>query len=258
MCLVVFAHRAHPDYPLVVAANRDEFHARPTAQSAFWPEAPAVLAGKDLQLGGTWMGVTRAGRFAAVTNFRDPSHTVPAPRSRGELPLDFLRGEQPPASYLEDVAQRAQHYAGFNLLIGDTQELWYFDNAPGDDPRALEPGIYGLSNARLDTPWPKVKKAREALRQRLQGAAIYHNALAATVSDRSLASSAELHDQGLPSEMERRLSAQFILGADYGTRATTTLWLDRNGRMHWREYSFDATGDVSAVQEEAFAISARQ
>lgn len=258
MCLIVLAHHADPNLPLAVAANRDEFHARPTAASAFWPESPGLLAGKDLELGGTWMGVTRSGRFAAVTNFRDPSHTAPAPRSRGELPLDFLQGRQTPSDYLEDVAQRAQCYAGFNLLVGDTRELWYFDNAPGDAPQALAPGIYGLSNARLDTPWPKVKTGKRALQQLVATGTISHDSLAATVSDRRLANPEELHGQNMPVDMAHLLSAQFILSEGYGTRATTTLWFDRSGNAHWRERSFNAAGNVTAELNEKFAITTAQ
>ena len=153
MCLMIFAHQVLPGMPLAVAANRDEFHARPTAPSGFWPQRPELLAGRDLEQGGTWMGITRGGRFAAVTNFRDPDRTDPAPRSRGELPLDFLCSDLAPAEYLAEIAVRGGDYAGFNLLVGDPQQLWYFDNSPGEAPMALAPGIYGpVSYTHLTLP----------------------------------------------------------------------------------------------------------
>ena len=169
MCLLIFAHQLSADYPLMVAANRDEFYARPTAPAAFWPEYPGLLAGRDLEQGGTWMGVTREGRFAAVTNYRDPDVAMPAPRSRGELPLDYLAGSTTPASYLAELAKRGGEYAGFNLLVGDRDSLWYFANSGGQAPRALSPGLYGLSNARLDTPWPKVERGKAMLLSLQQG-----------------------------------------------------------------------------------------
>ena len=162
MCLLIFAHRVAQHYPLVLAANRDEFHTRPTAQAHFWPQYPEMLAGRDLEQGGTWMGITRQGRFAAITNYRDPARTAPAPRSRGELPLQFLVSDNAPAVYLEELRNRAKDYAGFNLLLGDGENLWYYSNsAANNDPRLLPPGIYGLSNAQLDTPWPKVEDGKQ-------------------------------------------------------------------------------------------------
>lgn len=253
MCLLIVAHRYRAGLPLVVAANRDEFHARPTAISRFWDSHPTLLAGKDLAQGGTWMGVTRGGRFAAITNFRDPAQTKPAPRSRGELPLDYLVGEQPPANYLASVAARSDQYAGFNLLLGDSESLWYFDNNPGEQPVPLAPGVYGLSNARLDTPWPKVLRGKRELESLLDAQWPDHAALAGVVSDRRLADSDSLQLNAAGTDMERQLSAQFIVTQHYGTRATTTLWRDQ-AKMYWREQSFDAQGRPDAVSEETFAI----
>ena len=239
MCLLIFAYKTDPGYPLVVAANRDEFHARPTAPAGFWPEHPALLAGRDLEQGGTWMGLTREGRFAAITNYRDPARTAPAPRSRGELPLNFLLGRQGAASFLADVAAQAEAYAGFNLLVGDLNSLWYFTNslpADGRVPRCLEPGIYGLSNARLDTPWPKVALGKDRLSALLDKGPPAHEALAAVVGDTRLADPQALHLQGMSNGMDQLLSAQFIITGTYGTRSTTSLWTDSNGRACWREH----------------------
>ncbi len=256
MCLLVFAHQVSSRYPLLVAANRDEFHARPTAASAFWPEHPQLLAGRDLHQGGTWMGVTRAGRFAAVTNFRDPARTHSAPRSRGELPLAFLLGVEAPEEFLAAVAKRAQEYAGFNLLLGDRSGLWYLTNSDSAGPQPLPTGIYGLSNARLDTPWPKVELGKTRLRSLLAGCDISHDALLQVVGDRALADPDALQLQGLDGTMDPLLSAQFIVSAGYGTRSGTTLWIDSAAQVDWRELSFNANGELREQRQHAFALDA--
>ena len=257
MCLMIFAHQASSRYPLVVAANRDEFHARPTAASDFWTEYPSLLAGRDLEQGGTWMGITRCGRFAAITNYRDPSRTAPAPRSRGELPLKYLTGNQDPRNYLQSVAKHAEEYAGFNLLLGDRDSLWYLTNSTSTNartPLCLQPGIYGLSNARLDTPWPKVDLGKARLSELLQTASPSHDALAAVVGDQQLADPAALQMHGLESEMDQLLSAQFIVTGRYGTRSSTTLWTDKHGHARWREWSFNERGEICKVQEKQFNL----
>lgn len=255
MCLLILAHQVALDYPLLVAANRDEFHARPTAVSEFWDVYPELLAGKDLQQGGTWMGVTRDGRFAAVTNYRDPARTAVAPRSRGELPLAYLTGAQNPEVFLREIASRAHDYAGFNLLIGDHRSLWYFSNSDSEGPQCLSPGVYGLSNARLDTPWPKVVLGKTRLQALLQAGPISHSALATVVTDRHLADPQALRGQGLDSTMDTTLSAQFIVTDAYGTRSSTTLWTDARDRASWREQSFNEQGALSAVQLREFSLS---
>jgi len=254
MCLLIFAHRVTPGYPLVVAANRDEFHARPTAPSVFWRDHPDILAGRDLEKGGTWMGVTRTGRFAAVTNYRDPAGTVAAPRSRGELPLQFLAGAARAEAYLETLTARAGDYAGFNLLVGDRDELWYFSNSAATGPRRLAPGIYGLSNASLDTPWPKVALGKARLRALLDTGGVTHPSLAAVVADRDVADPESLGELGLNGAMDPLLSAQFIVTETYGTRSSTTLWTDDGDRVHWREQCFDNRGVPASEQEEAFSL----
>ena len=257
MCLLIFAHRNHPRYPLVVAANRDEFHARPTAPSRFWSEHPDLLAGRDLEQGGTWMGITRRGRFAAITNYRDPSRTAPAPRSRGELPLNYLVGNQAPDEFLTELVARAEDYAGFNLLVADSSGLWYLSNSDGagrGEPLQLQPGTYGLSNARLDTPWPKVLLGKARLGELLAGGPADHAVLATVVGDRQLADPETLRQQGMDSNMEQLLSAQFISTESYGTRSTTTLWTDQQGMASWRETSFDQRGAPREVREEIFQL----
>jgi uncharacterized protein with NRDE domain len=257
MCLLIFAHRFRSDLPLVVSANRDEFHGRPTAPAQFWEQHPQLLAGRDLEQGGTWMGVTRDGRFAAITNYRDPSRTAPAPRSRGELPLDYLVGDRDPQDYVHDLVARAGDYAGFNLLVGDLDSLWYLSNSQPDHaggPRWLEPGVYGLSNALLDTPWPKVELGKVRLSQLLAGEAPRHDSLSEVVADRRPASPEELQRQGMEGGMEQVLSAQFIVTESYGTRSSTSLWLDRAGSAEWRELSFDSAGRLQGQVEERFTL----
>ncbi len=257
MCLLIFGHRCNSHFPLVVAANRDEFHARPTAPAHFWENHPQVLAGRDLEQGGTWMGVTRQGRLAAVTNYRDPARTAPAPRSRGELPLDYLTGDDTPLQYLNTVAELADEYAGFNLLLGDRQDLYYFTNSlPREQrsPQKLAAGIYGLSNARLDTPWPKISHGKPQLEQLLAGDHLDHDFLAHVVGNRQLAEPDELHVQGLGHDMDHLLSAQFIVTPIYGTRSTTTLWLNDKGKASWQELSFNPGGMETRRVNETFYI----
>ncbi len=235
MCLILLAHEAHPRYRLVVAANRDEFYARPTAPAAWWPDAPEVLAGRDLRGGGTWMGVTRGGRFAAVTNFRDAAPAAPDAPSRGHLVGAFLRGSDAPDAYLRALAARAGEYAGFNLLVGDGEELRYLGNRGGAE-RPLAPGVYGLSNALLDTPWPKVERGRAGLAAALAGGGeVDPEALFRVLWDAEPAPDARLPETGVGLERERMLSSPFIRGPEYGTRASTVLLAGRDGRVRFVE-----------------------
>ena len=256
MCLIIFAHHYHPDAPLVLAANRDEFFGRATAAANFWPEHPDLLAGRDLEQGGTWMGVTRGGRFAAITNFRDPARTVAGPRSRGELTLDFLLGTDSAQQYLLAVAARQEEYAGFNLLLGDQHQLWFLSNsgeARGAAPKLLPPGLYGLSNATLDTPWPKVVLGKEEMRDCLTRP-LTHHALAAVVGDQQSATPEALAGLGLDGDMDQLLSAQFIQAGQYGTRCSTTLWLDRDGGADFCERSYNDSGQLTGTIEQRFQL----
>jgi len=188
------------------------------------------------------------------------ARTAPAPRSRGELPLNYLIGEQGPEPFLGKLVSSAADYAGFNLLLGDSEQLWYFTNSARDSqatPLRLEPGIYGLSNARLDTPWPKVVRGKARLQSLLQGKAPpSHDSLLPVVSDRELADPAALHSLGLDNGMDQLLSSQFIVTERYGTRSSTTLWTDSAGHVDWRELSFNAAGEVKARSEWVFELEA--
>lgn len=265
MCLIAFAWQTRPDLPLVLASNRDEFFDRPTAPADWWqpaPDGPKVLSGRDLQAGGTWMGVSATGRFAALTNFRAPNERKPEAPSRGPLVANFLGGDTAPGDYLRGIAGAAAAYNGFSLIAGDLvrRELWIYSNRAGSAPRRLEPGVYGLSNALLDTPWPKLL----ALRGRLHTALAEQSPdlvahLLATLADPNLAPEPELPSTGIDPELEKVLSAIFIVpavrqpgGPAYGTRTSTILTVAAAGPAVFHERNFDTAGGAT---ERAFRFS---
>lgn len=237
MCLIVVGWRVHPKYPLVVAANRDEAHARPSTTIARWPAAPQVIGGRDLEAGGTWLGITDTGRFAAVTNVREPGQP-PGRYSRGQLTRDFLCGDQAALPYLQQLT--GADYAGFNLLVGDGEQLAYFSNR-GGPPQTLAPGVYGLSNRLLDSPWPKLLKARErfaAALPQLPDEQVFVSLLA----DDEIVPDHELPQTGVSLEWERRLSAIFVRSENYGTRASTVVWQRADGAVQLHEQSYGPQG----------------
>ena len=237
MCLIVIGWRVHPAYSLVVAANRDEFHARPTAPAEFWPDAPEVIAGRDLEAGGTWLGITRNGRFAAVTNVREAA-AAKGRHSRGRLTRDFLVGRHRAADYVGEIDRAA--YSGFNLLVSDGESLWYCSNR-GATSLELAPGVYGLSNHLLDSPWPKLLTARQGFTRAL--ARLPDLApLFAILADDEIVPDTELPDTGIPLEWERRLSAIFVRSEPYGTRASTVVMLAAEGGITFEERSFGPDG----------------
>lgn len=244
MCLILFAYRMHPAYPLIVAANRDEFHARPTAPSGWWEDAPEVLAGRDLRAGGTWMGITRQGRFAAVTNLRNPELEQLDALSRGALVADFLRGNQAPSAYLEQVQQQANRFNGFNLLVADPTGLWYLSSrAPG--VRTVDPGVRGLSNAPLGVAWPKTQRGERALAALLADADPKPEAILEVLADRTVAQASELPDTRVGPERERLLAPAFIMSPVYGTRASTVLLMTGSGAITWVERTFHPDGSTA-------------
>lgn len=238
MCLIVFAWRPEHPQPLVLAANRDEFYDRACLPLAEWPEVPGLYAGRDLLAGGTWLGVTASGRFAALTNIRDP-RLPPVGRSRGELCVQFLSGEMGPGEFLADAQRRAGDYAGFNLLVGDARELCFLNPRSGG-PRRLAAGIYGLSNADLDTPWPKVERAKAALAECLEQ--VNTDTLLNLMHDPEAAPDAILPDTGVGLNTERMLSPVFIATRTYGTRASTALIVHADGRRELVERSYGPHG----------------
>lgn len=231
MCLIVFAYGMHADCPLLIAANRDEFYRRASAALEFWKDEPAVLAGRDLEQGGTWLGISTRGRIAALTNVREPArHRADAP-SRGHLVSGFLRSDASPGAYLDDLSMRASRYNGFNLIVGSPEGLWWYSNR-GEEPFALEPGVYGISNALLDTSWPKVRRAKQELRNVLaQPQTVWRQRLFTLLGDCVEAPRSELPHTGVSEERERMLSPIFIRSADYGTRSSTVVEFGPQGRV---------------------------
>jgi len=219
MCLIVLAWRVRPDLPLIVAANRDEFHARPAERAGFWKDHPSILAGRDLEAGGTWMGVSRAGRFAAVTNYRggrDPD----AAQSRGALVTDFLLNELSSKAFMEKTEISKNSYSGFNLLVADRNDLWWLSNRNGA-ARKLEPGFHALGNLLLDTPEVMDVKSR------------FEGTGAAVESQFALLAGAK------------------IVAPEYGTRCSSVLLAHGDGRMHFSERAFDPSGaDGSTLRYE--------
>ncbi len=264
MCLILFAFKAHAAYPLVVAANRDESYDRPTAPAAFWEDHPHIYAGRDLEVGGTWMGLTRSGRFAAVTNFRDgyPNGKGVAPRSRGDLAGGYLTRTDDMAAqtYLQSVAGRQQEYAGFSALAGDLDSLWYLSNY-GPGVAAVMPGVHGLSNHLLDTPWPKVSTGSGELAAILEADAIampetIAEKLFALLADRSVAPEHQLPNTGVGIAREKQLGPKFIARDDrYGTRASTVIVVDRRGEVYYAERSFGGHGVFLGEVARRFSLS---
>jgi uncharacterized protein with NRDE domain len=246
MCLILLALDTHPDYGLVLAANRDEFYDRPTAPASFWDDAPAVLAGRDLRAGGTWLGIDRRGRLAAVTNYRQGHREAEAARSRGHLVSDYLTGGTDARSHLARVEREGELYNGFNLICGDAGGTGYFSNREGHS-RALGPGVYGLSNHLLDSPWPKVSAGKSGLAALLSahGEALV-SGLFALLADRRQAADELLPRTGVSPEWERLLSAAFIATPEYGTRSSTVILVGRDGGALFVERSFGPGGSAGA------------
>ena len=246
MCLIALAWRAHPAYRLIVAANRDEYFARPAAPADFWEDHTHILAGRDLEAGGTWLGITLEGRFAALTNYRNPADRRSGVPSRGALVSDFLGGDVGPAEYLRRIQKAAVSYNGFSLLVGDEDSLWFFSNR-GSPPLRVAPGVHGLSNHLLDTPWPKVEKAKAQLGSQLDKP-FAADAAFELLSDTRRAPSAELPSTGVSLELEERLSAIRILAAaGYGTRCSTALCFGKDGRVEFHERGYREDGSAGGT-----------
>lgn len=255
MCLIVLALDVHPRFRVVIAANRDEFLARPTAPLAAWSDQPRIIAGRDLEKGGTWLGVSTRGTFAAITNFRDPLQRHPNPQSRGALVAGFLAGDTPAASYVEAAVLHGDRHDGFNLIAGDRSGVWYGSNRGGGMVR-LNPGIHGLSNHLLDTPWPKVRRAKAAVAAAL---ALPDQAIEAAIldalGDDTGSADSELPDTGVGLEWERRLAPAFIRGATYGTRCSSVLIADDTGHGTFTECTFGLDGEFADTRRLAVSVS---
>ncbi len=238
MCLILFSYKSHPVYPLILAANRDEFYERPTAQASFREENPDMLAGRDLKDGGTWLGITKTGRMAAITNFRDIRNLKNDAPSRGNLVSGFLRGNEDPVEYIQRIRRVSDRYNGFNLILGDRSGLFYFSNA-GDVFHEISPGVHGLSNHLLDTPWPKVEQGKKLLDSLISKTGgpppdeIFH-----ILADTSRPDDRHLPDTGIGLEWERLLSSIFIQSEIYGTRSSSVIFVDRENGVTFIERTF--------------------
>ncbi len=257
MCLILLAFRAHARFPLIVAANRDENHLRPAAAAAFWEDHPQIYGGRDLEKGGTWMGITRAGRFAAITNYRDGLPVPAAPRSRGALVSGFLTEDQAAEDFVGSITPAQDQYGGFGLLAGDLESLVFCSNR-GASITTVAPGIHGLSNHLLDTPWPKIRRGTAALRAALD---IYDEsaltvALFDVLGDRTAADSPHLPDTGIPRQRERELSPAFICGELYGTRTSTVMLVHDTGEVLFHEKRYGPNGLALDENAARFSLAA--
>lgn len=240
MCLILLAYHYHPEYQLVLADNRDEYYERPTEQAAFWRDCPDILAGRDLVAGGTWLGITRTGKFAALTNYRDPALRVEHLRSRGHLVSDFLCGNFSSGDYMATLSKKNAEFNGFNLLAGDSNSLWHYCNIKGY-PQRLSHGLYGISNRFLDTPWPKVIRGKENMARCLQSKTVDVEKLFTVLADDSPACDNQLPCTGVGLEWERILSPVFITSETYGTRSSTVLTIDLAGTVRFTERTYFPT-----------------
>jgi uncharacterized protein with NRDE domain len=254
MCLILFSFQRHAKYPLILAGNRDEFYEREAQQAHFWESDPSLLAGKDLRAGGTWLGVSEKGEFGAVTNYRDLRNPINGERSRGEIIPEFLTQNGSAKEKLKQVKANYAKYSGFNLLAGSAGELYYLNNIDNQF-QTVEPGIYGISNAFLDTSWPKVKKAKTAFTEAITSNTINRKKIFRFLQNSTPFPQEKLPDTGLTTEMEKAVSPIFIKTENYGTRCSTLLTIDHNGQIHFTEKTYPFNGDVTeSVKEFNFKI----
>ncbi|MFY0678699.1 MAG: NRDE family protein [Neptuniibacter sp.] len=250
MCLMTFAYKSHPVYSFILLANRDEFYARPSLPMHFWNEQPDLLAGQDLEQGGTWLGINKQGKFTAVTNYRDGKTAKGDALSRGALTREYLCSSLPASQYLEQLQPRQGQFGDYNLLLGDASGLCYQSNREGP-VRKLTPGIYGLSNALLNTPWPKLLQVRSLLSEALSQLEPDKEQLFDIMSDPLQAEPSQLPDTGISEEWEQLLSSCFIQSSEYGTRATTVLMQKTCGETTIIEKNFGPDGFES---EQTFEL----
>ena len=249
MCLVVFAWKAHPDYKLILAANRDEFHLRPSQDAHWWPDQPHILAGRDLQAGGTWLAMARSGRFATVTNYREQQRVRAGLRSRGEIVTNFVSSSSDALTFVSSIA--GEDYAGVSVLAADSENICFASNR-GDNPETLAQGVYGLSNASLDTPWSKVVRSKAALSALIDSDKVNSTELLRLLDDKTPAASSEVQTNDLPFELAHALTAPFIVADKYGTRCSTTVLIGNDGRVDFCERRFDPDGASNGESNFSF------
>ena len=252
MCLILFGYKISRKYPLILAANRDEFYQRPTDRMHFWQSNPSILAGKDLDQGGTWFGVNKNGTFAALTNYRDPAAIKQNAPSRGEIIIDFLESKKPSETYFNAVKKKADLYNGFNLIFGSKEELFWFSNLKNTIEK-ISPGIHGLSNRFLDTPWPKVASGKRALEQVINEN-ISSESLFSILTDQSIPDDSLLPHTGVELEWERILSPLFIQSDIYGTRSSTVMLMDKDSNIEITERTYDPENNLK-YSDRHFAIT---
>ncbi len=240
MCLILFSFNNHPTYQLILGANRDEFHQRPAIPANFWKDHPEVLGGIDTEAGGTWMGISKTGRIAMITNYRDLSNIKASAPSRGHLVADFLTGQQKASEYLSVLNPISKNYNGYNLLVGTPKQLYYQSNY-GSSIASITPGIHGLSNALLNTPWHKVEKGKKALNQLIESSKINTNNLLDMMYDEELAIDKHLPNTGIGLEKERILSPMFIKSNGYGSRCSTAILITHEGKVEFSERTYQLT-----------------
>jgi uncharacterized protein with NRDE domain len=254
MCLILLAIRKHPSYKLILAANRDEFYERPSEPPHFWKDAPSLLAGRDLVAAGTWLGITRKGRIAAVTNYRDPANMKPDAPSRGKLVSGFLLSDLDSASYLDRVREEKDFYNGFNLILGTWDQITWYSNR-SEQVTPLLPGIYGLSNHLLDTPWPKIVRAKTLFTDLLYaGRQISPESLFLLLQDQTVPPDDTLPHTGVPLEWERILSPIFITSPAYGTRSSSLVLIDMEDRVIFMDRTFNGSSEPVTTCEFRFAL----
>lgn len=252
MCLIAFAYQVHEKYPLILIANRDEFYARPTEPAHQWANFPTIVAGKDLKAGGTWMAVSKGGKWGALTNYRNPDHFNPDAPTRGNLILDFLNKGSSPYDYLKEIRASGKQYNGFNLLLGDRNSVVHYSNV-SNKINEIQPGIHGVSNALLDTPWSKLVEAKTNLKNCINQPLIQKESLFKIMADETTAPDLELPSTGLDLEKERAVSSIFVRTSDYGTRCSSILLIDHKGKIDFTERSFDST-TKTITNEVAFHL----
>lgn len=257
MCLIIVAYNAHPDFPLVLAANRDEMYRRPTRPAQFWPNYPSILAGQDLEQGGSWLGVDKYGRIAAVTNHRDSTEEKNGITSRGLLVSEYLQNSHSSINYLEQCISRTKNFDGFNLLLGDINALYFFSSRE-KQYQQLQAGVVGISNGGFDEAWPKVEQGKQQMSILIKNNRFHsHEALLAMLADNRLPDDESLPDTGIGLEWERILAPVFIRAKEYGTRASTVLTIDKDNNVRFSERVYDRQGQAENTSRYEFTIETR-
>lgn len=237
MCILFLAYRVHQNYPFILAANRDEMYARPTKSAHFWDDDHSILAGLDLKQGGTWLGITKTGRFAALTNYRNPKENQENKRSRGHIVKNFLTTDSDPYEYLLSLQQERKRYAGFNVIVGEREKIYYYSNVE-NEIKEIPAGIHGLSNHLLNTPWPKVEKGKRKLQSLVEKNNVSPEALFQLLADKEKAPTEQLPNTGVPLAIEKQLSPIFIEMDRYGTRSSMVILIDKYGMVSFWERTF--------------------